>query len=179
MSLYSFQQNTPQIDAPCYVADTAAIIGKVHLKTGANIWFGAVLRGDNELIHIGLNSNVQENSVLHTDLGCPLNVGAHVTIGHSVTLHGCTIGENSLIGMGAIVLNRAVVGANSIVGAGSLITEGKVFPDGVLIMGSPAKVARLLTNDEIAQLPQNALQYAARGQAYASGLQKITATPHV
>ena len=149
------------------------LIGQVVLQAGANVWFGAVLRGDNEPITVGKNSNIQENSVLHTDVGAPLNIGANVTIGHSVTLHGCTIGDNSLIGMGAIVLNHARIGVNSIVGAGALVTEGKTFPDGVLLVGSPAKVLRELTEEEIARLPNNAHHYSARGQAYAAELQPI------
>lgn len=110
MPIYRFHQHAPQIAAQTYVADTAVLIGQVSLAQGANVWFGAVLRGDNELISVGRNSNIQENSVLHTDMGCPLTIGEHVTIGHGVTLHGCTIGDNSLIGMGAIVLNKAVIG---------------------------------------------------------------------
>ena len=173
MPIYRFHQHAPQIAAQTYVADTAVLIGQVSLAQGANVWFGAVLRGDNELISVGRNSNIQENSVLHTDMGCPLTIGEHVTIGHGVTLHGCTIGDNSLIGMGAIVLNKAVIGQNSIVGAGALVTENKNFPDGALIVGSPAKMLRLLNEDEIAKLPHNAEHYAQRGQDYIAHLTQI------
>lgn len=166
MPIYTFHQHAPQVADNTFIAQTAVLIGQVILHSGANIWYGAVLRGDNEPITIGENSNVQENSILHTDIGCPLTIGAQVTIGHGVTLHGCMIDDNSLIGMGAIVLNRAVIGKNSIVGAGALVTEGKIFPDGALIVGSPAKIARMLTGEEIAKLPNNALHYAARGQDY-------------
>lgn len=173
MSIYRFHNETPQVSEQTFVAPTAVLIGKVVLHKGANVWYGAVLRGDNEVIILGENSNIQENSVLHTDIGCPLTIGAQVTIGHSVTLHGCTIGDNSLIGMGAIVLNRAVIGKNSIVGAGALVTENKVFPDGALIVGSPAKVIRMLTDDEITKLPHNALHYAQRGQDYACNVHEV------
>lgn len=171
MPIYQFKNFKPTLAERTYVAPTAVLIGQVALQAGANVWFGAVLRGDNEPITVGENSNIQENSVLHTDVGAPLSIGAHVTVGHSVTLHGCCIGDNSLIGMGAIVLNHARIGANSIVGAGALVTEGKTFPDGVLLVGSPAKILRELTNEEIARLPNNAHHYAARGQTYATELQ--------
>ena len=171
--IYALDGIAPKIAASAWVAETAVLVGKVVLEDDANIWFGATLRGDNEEIRIGRGSNIQENSVLHTDMGCPLTIGAQVTIGHGVTLHGCTIDDNSLIGMGAIVLNRAVIGKNSIVGAGALVTEGKIFPDGALIVGSPAKIARMLTDEEIAKLPNNALHYAARGQDYLTHTHEI------
>ncbi|MGL4767584.1 MAG: gamma carbonic anhydrase family protein [Formosimonas sp.] len=173
MPIYRFQQHAPVLEPLTYVAPTAVLIGQVTLAQGANVWFGAVLRGDNERISVGVNSNIQENCVLHTDMGCPLTIGAHVTVGHGATLHGCTIGDNSLIGMGAIVLNHAVIGKNAIVGAGALVTERKNFPDGALIVGSPAKMLRLLTDEEIEQLPHNALHYAQRGQDYLTHLTQI------
>ena len=176
MPIYRLDQHTPQLAERTYVAPTAVLIGQVHLYTGANVWFGAVLRGDNEPIAVGENSNIQENCVLHTDVGAPLNIGKNVTIGHSVTLHGCSIGDNSLIGMGAIILNHAQIGANSIVGAGSLVTEGKQYPDGVLLVGSPAKVVRQLSDEEIARLPNNAHHYSQRGQLYASQLHPVEKT---
>jgi carbonic anhydrase/acetyltransferase-like protein (isoleucine patch superfamily) len=166
MPIYQFNDFKPTLAERTYVAPTAVLVGQVVLKAGANVWFGAVLRGDNEPITVGENSNIQENSVLHTDAGAPLSIGANVTVGHSVTLHGCTIGDNSLIGMGAIVLNHATIGANSIVGAGALVTEGKTYPEGVLLVGSPAKVLRTLTEEEIARLPLNAYHYSVRGQMY-------------
>ena len=177
MPIYRLDQHEPSLGERTYVAPTAVLIGQVTLHAGANVWFGAVLRGDNEPITVGDNSNIQENCVLHTDIGAPLTIGQNVTIGHSVTLHGCTIGDNSLIGMGATVLNHAKIGANSIVGAGALVTEGKEFPDGALLVGSPAKVLRLLTKDEINRLPNNAHHYSARGQHYATHLQAIEPFP--
>ena len=173
MPIYRLDQHSPKLAERTCVAPTAVLIGQVILHASANIWFGAVLRGDNEPITVGENSNIQENSVLHTDVGAPLTIGKNVTIGHSVTLHGCTIGDNSLIGMGATVLNHAKIGANSIVGAGALVTEGKEFPDGALLVGSPAKVLRMLTNEEITRLPNNAHHYSARGQHYATHLHAI------
>jgi carbonic anhydrase/acetyltransferase-like protein (isoleucine patch superfamily) len=173
MTLYRYRDHQPELHEDTFVAPSAVLIGQVHLSKGANVWYGAVLRGDNEPILIGESSNIQENSVLHTDMGCPLNVGSHVTVGHSVTLHGCTIGNNSLIGMGATILNRAVIGHNSIVGAGALVTEGKTFPDGSLIIGSPAKLARALTSEEIAQLPHNAVHYVERGREYKQNLTEV------
>ncbi len=173
MPIYRLDQHSPKLAERTCVAPTAVLIGQVILHASANIWFGAVLRGDNEPITVGENSNIQENSVLHTDVGAPLTIGKNVTIGHSVTLHGCTIGDNSLIGMGATVLNHAKIGANSIVGAGALVTEGKEFPDGALLVGSPAKVLRMLTDEEITRLPNNAHHYSARGQHYATHLHAI------
>src|SRR5712691_7330402 len=146
MPLFSLHGEKPDL-APsdqCYVADSAVVIGRVRIKAGASVWFGAVLRGDNEWIEIGDRSDVQDNCTLHTDPGFPLTVGANSLIGHNVVLHGCSVGENSLIGMGAIVLNGAKIGKNSLVGAGALVTEGKVFPDNSLIVGSPARVLRPL-----------------------------------
>lgn len=173
MPIYRLDQHSPQLAERTYVAPSAVLIGQVTLHTGANVWFGAVLRGDNEPITVGENSNIQENCVLHTDVGAPLTIGKNVTIGHSVTLHGCTIGDNSLIGMGAIVLNHAKIGANSIVGASALVTEGKEYPDGALLVGSPAKVLRMLTDEEIARLSNNAHHYATRGQHYTTHLHAI------
>lgn len=173
MTLYRYKDHEPIVHEDTFVAANAVLIGQVKLSKGANVWYGAVLRGDNEPIVIGEFSNIQDNSVLHTDKGCPLNVGNHVTVGHSVTLHGCTIGNNSLIGMGATLLNRAVIGHNCIVGAGSLITENKVFPNGSLIMGSPAKLVRILTEEEINQLPQNAIHYTERGRDYKQNLTEV------
>ena len=140
--IYALGENKPNIAADAWTAPGSHAMGKVTLLAGASVWFGAVLRGDNEMITVGLGSNVQENCVLHTDMGFPLTIGADCTIGHKAMLHGCTIGDNSLIGMGAIVLNGAVIGKNCLIGAGALVTEGKVIPDGSLVMGSPAKLVR-------------------------------------
>jgi carbonic anhydrase/acetyltransferase-like protein (isoleucine patch superfamily) len=156
-----------------WVADSAEVIGKVVLEEGASVWFGAVLRGDNETIRIGAGSNIQENSVLHTDMGQPLTLGRNVTVGHQVMLHGCTVGDNALIGIGAVVLNGARIGNNCLVGAGSLVTEGKAFPDGSLIVGSPARVARALTPEQIAGLQRSAEGYMQNARRFKSGLKKL------
>ncbi len=149
-----------------FIADNATIVGTVRLKANASVWFNAVLRGDCEWIIVGANSNVQDAAVLHADPGVPLTIGDFVTAGHKVMLHGCTIGDNSLIGIGSIILNHAQVGSNSIVGANSLITEGKEFPDGVLIMGSPAKVVRELSDDEIQYNTWSAKHYVENGYRF-------------
>jgi carbonic anhydrase/acetyltransferase-like protein (isoleucine patch superfamily) len=154
-----------------FIADSASIIGSVHLKTNASVWFNAVLRGDNDWIVVGANSNVQDAAVLHADPDIPLHIGDYVTAGHKVMLHGCTIDDNSLIGIGSIILNHAKVGKNSIVGANSLITEGKEFPDGVLIMGSPAKVVRELSDEEIQHNTWSAKHYVENGHRFLEQLQ--------
>ena len=156
-----------------WVADTATLIGRVRLKQDASVWFGAVLRGDNEWIELGERSQIQDNATLHTDPGFPLVVGANCVIGHNVILHGCTIGENSLVGMGAILLNGARIGANSLVGAGSLITEGKTFPDNSLIVGSPARAVRTVDDRLIEMIRGGADIYVRRSQQYAKGLKRI------
>lgn len=153
-----------------FIADNASVIGKVHLSPGASIWFNAVLRGDNDWIRIGANSNVQDGAILHTDPGLQLTVGANVTIGHRAMLHGCTIGDNSLIGIGSTILNRAVIGNNCVVGAHTLVTENKSFPDGVLLMGSPATVVRELGEDELAMLQGSAAVYVEQSRRYLAGL---------
>ncbi len=155
-----------------FIADNATIAGTVTLKANASVWFNAVLRGDNDWIVVGENSNIQDAAVLHTDPGIPLHIGDFVTAGHQVMLHGCTIGKNSMIGIGSIVLNHAKVGCNSIVGANSLITEGKEFPDGVLIMGSPAKVIRELSVDEIRHNTWSAEHYVKNRQKFLRHLQR-------
>ena len=148
--------------------------GRVVLGENASVWFGAVLRGDTEPITIGRNSNVQDLSVLHADLGSPLTIGENVTIGHQVMLHGCTVGDNSLIGIQAVVLNNAKIGRNSIVGAGSVVTEGKEFPDNSLIIGAPAKVVRTLDDAAAAKLRASADHYVENGRRFAKGLKKIS-----
>lgn len=153
-----------------FIAPTAAVIGSVKLKQGASVWFNAVLRGDNDLIEVGVNSNIQDGAVLHTDPGIQLIVGDYVTIGHQVMLHGCTIGDNSLIGIGSVMLNRCRVGSSCIVGAHSLITEGKEFPDGVLIVGSPAKVVRELQAQELEFLKMAADVYVQNSQRFLKDL---------
>lgn len=148
-------------------------MGRVVLHEKTSVWFGAVLRGDNELIEIGHGSNVQENAVLHTDPGCPLTVGRNVTVGHQATLHGCTIGDNSLIGIGAVVLNRAVIGQGCVIGAGALIPEGKVIPDRSLVVGSPGKVVRELTDEDIAQFNRGAKLYVERAALFSKELRQL------
>jgi carbonic anhydrase/acetyltransferase-like protein (isoleucine patch superfamily) len=174
MALYKLGGIAPTIAAGAYVAPNATIIGKVILAAKASIWFGATLRGDNETISIGENSNVQDAAVLHTDPGFPITVGAHVSVGHQAMLHGCTVGEGSLIGIQAVVLNGAVIGKGCLVGAGALVTERKIFADGWLILGAPAKAVRELTPDERANLIETAAIYVRRASDYQTGLQLIT-----
>jgi carbonic anhydrase/acetyltransferase-like protein (isoleucine patch superfamily) len=173
MALYKLGDVSPTIAASAYVAPSASIIGKVVLGEHSSVWFGATLRGDNETIGIGANSNVQDGAVLHTDPGFPLMVGAQASVGHQAMLHGCTIGEGSLIGIQAVVLNAAVIGRGCLVGAGAVVTERKVFADGTLILGAPAKVVRELTAEERETLLGVAANYAARGAYYRSHLQPI------
>lgn len=153
-----------------WVAPTATLIGKVKLEAGASVWFGAILRGDNELIHIGENSNVQDGTVMHTDMGSPLTIGKNVTIGHNVMLHGCTVGDCSLIGINSVILNGAKIGNYCIIGANSLIGEGKEIPDGSLVMGSPGKVVRELTDAQKRMLEASAAHYVHNAQRYARDL---------
>ena len=174
MSIYELDGKAPQLAEGTWVADSAQIIGNVTLGENASVWFGAVLRGDTEPITIGRNSNVQDLSVLHTDVDCPLTIGDNVTIGHQVMLHGCTIGDNTLIGIQAVVLNRAKIGRNSIVGAGAVVTEGKEFPDNSLIVGAPAKAIRLLDDAATAKLLQRAQHYVENSRRFARGLKKIS-----
>jgi carbonic anhydrase/acetyltransferase-like protein (isoleucine patch superfamily) len=173
MALYQLDDQTPQVAPSAWVAGNASVIGRVSLAEDSSVWFGAVLRGDNELVSIGRGSNVQENSVLHTDPGFPLTLGVNVTIGHQAMLHGCTVGDGSLIGIQAVVLNGAKIGKHCLVGAGALVTEGKEFPDGWLIIGSPAKAVRVLTPEQIEGLQRSAARYRTNAQRYRNGLKKI------
>ena len=170
MPLYSLDGSSPQIHETAWVAETAVLIGQVELDAEASIWFGAVLRGDNEIIAIGMRSNIQDNAVLHTDRGFPLSVGEGCTIGHKAMLHGCTIGENTLVGMGATILNGARIGRNCLIGANALITEGKVVPDNSLVVGSPGKVLRELDDTAIARLSQSAETYVQKSRLYRTRL---------
>lgn len=170
MPLYTIGNKTPQTTPLNWIAPNATVIGDIRLGRDASIWWNVVLRGDNDPITIGDGTNIQDSCVLHTDEGVPLTIGAGVTVGHMVMLHGCTIGDNALIGIGSIILNRAVIGKNSIVGANTLIPEGKVFPDGVLIVGSPGKVVRELTTDEIARLRTSAANYVTNANRYLNEL---------
>lgn len=173
MTIYQLGAEAPSIHASAFVAPCANVIGKVSLASNASVWFGATLRGDNERITIGANSNVQEAAVLHTDPGAPLTIGANVTVGHQAMLHGCTIGDGALIGIQAIILNGAVIGRGCLVGAGALVTEGKQFPDHMLIIGSPAKAVRPLTPEEITRLQESAASYVARAQLFKTQLKQI------
>ena len=172
MGLYRLDGTEPQLaDAQStYIAPGAVLVGNIALGADVSVWFGAVLRGDNEPIVIGERSNVQEHTVMHTDPGFPLTIGAGCTIGHRAMLHGCAVGDNSLIGIGAIVLNGARIGSDSLVGAGALVTEGKSFPDGSLIIGSPARVARPLTEAEVDRLRRSAVHYVENGRRFRAGL---------
>ncbi len=155
------------------MADNAQVIGDVHMAADSSVWFSSVVRGDTATIRIGEGTNIQDGSVLHADVGIPLTIGKHVTVGHMVQLHGCTIGDESLIGIGAVVLNGAKIGKNCLVGAGSLVTEGKEFPDGSMILGSPAKVVRELTPEQIEGLRRSAQHYVANKNRFKAGLKKI------
>ena len=161
MALYRIGDDVPRVAPDAWVAESATVVGRVALGAGANVWYGAVLRGDNEWITIGERSNVQDGAVLHTDMGSPLTLGADVTIGHQVMLHGCTIGDNTLIGIQSVIMNGARIGRNCIVGAGSLVTEGKQFPDNSLIVGSPARNIRTLTDEQVEGLRMSAAHYVA------------------
>lgn len=171
--IYALDGISPQIDATAWVAGDANIIGRVHLAGESSIWFGATLRGDNEAIHIGQGSNVQEACVLHTDIGFPLSIGRDCTVGHGAILHGCTIGAGTLIGMGAVILNGAIIGAGCLIGACALVTEGKQIPDGSLVMGAPGKVIRLLDAEERARLLASAAGYRANARRFHAGLRLI------
>ena len=175
MPIYELDGQGPEFppDASHWIAETAVLIARVRMKSMTSIWFGAVLRGDNEWIELGARSQIQDNATLHTDLGFPLIIGEDCVIGHNVMLHGCIIGNNSLIGMSAIVLNGARIGNNSLVGAGALVTEGKSFPDNSLIVGSPARAIRTLTPEAIAQIRQGADHYVKRSREYAEKLKRI------
>lgn len=168
---YRLGDSLVEIHPASWTAPNATLIGKVRLEEGASVWFNAVLRGDNELILIGKDSNVQDGAVMHTDMGYPLTLGTGVTIGHNAMLHGCTVGDYSLIGINAVILNGAKIGKHCIIGANSLIGEGKVIPDGSLVMGSPGKVVRDLTDEQKKLLEASAAHYVKNGQRYARDLQ--------
>ncbi len=173
MAIYQLGDDTPDIHETAWVADSADVIGKVHLGVESSIWYGTVVRGDTDHIRIGAGCNIQDNSVLHTDAGIELIIEDRVTVGHQVTLHGCHIGEGSLIGIGATVLNRAHIGKGCVVGAGALVTEGKVFPDHSMILGAPAKAVRTLTNEEVAAFGRGASHYVHNARRHAQTLKKV------
>ena len=170
MTLYALDGTAPELAKDTWIAPDANLIGRVVIEDAASVWFCSTLRGDNETITVGAGSNIQENCVLHTDMGYPLTIGQGCTIGHKVMLHGCTIGENSLIGMGATVLNGAKIGRNCLIGAGALITEGKEIPDGSLVMGVPGKVVRSLDDAAIDGLRKSALGYQANMRRFRDGM---------
>ncbi len=175
MPLYSLDNETPTVPNPdlFWVAPDASVIGKVVLGEGVGIWFGAVLRGDNEPITIGANTNIQEHTMVHTDPGYPVSVGSGCTIGHRAIVHGCTIGDNTLVGMGAIILNGAMIGNNCLIGAGALVTERQIIPDNALVVGMPAKVIRTLDEAAIGRLKLSAERYAANALRFSEGLKRV------
>ncbi|WP_422073146.1 gamma carbonic anhydrase family protein [Tranquillimonas rosea] len=173
MTIYALGDRTPSLAQDAWVAPDANIIGDIVLGAGASVWFCATLRGDNERIDVGDGTNIQENCVLHTDMGFPLTIGANCTIGHKAMLHGCTIGEESLIGMGATVLNGARIGRNCLIGAGALVTEDKEIPDGSLVLGAPGKVVRELDDQARAALRASALHYQENAARFRAELRAI------
>jgi len=175
MAIYALDGLAPDLpdDGSYYIADTAVLIGRVRLKTDASVWFGSVLRGDNEWIELGARSQIQDNATLHTDPGFPLTIGSDCVIGHNVVMHGCTVGDNSLIGMGAILMNGVKIGKNSLVGAGAVVTEGKTFPDNSLIVGAPARAIRSVDEKILQMIREGADIYVRRWKQYAKGLKRI------
>lgn len=175
MGVYSLDGQAPELPADdrYFIAETAVVIGKVRLLRDASVWFGAVIRGDNEWIEIGEGSNIQESSTLHTDMGFPMTIGKGCVIGHNVILHGCTIGDSSLVGMGSIVMNGARIGKNCVIGAGAVITEGKEFPDNSLIIGAPAKAIRTLDDATVAEMLTGAEFYVKNSARFKAGLKRI------
>ncbi len=173
MAVYELDGVAPSVPDSAWIADSAQVMGDVVLGEDASVWFGTVVRGDTDKITIGAGTNIQDASVLHADRGVPLVIGANVTVGHQVMLHGCTIGDETLIGIGAVVLNNAKIGKNCLVGAGSLVTEGKEFPDGSMILGSPAKVVKQLSPEQIEGLRRSARHYVENAHRFKKGLRKI------
>lgn len=173
MTIYQLGQRIPDIAPDAYITDSATVIGRVKIGAGSSVWFQVVVRGDNEDITIGENCNLQEGAVLHADPGFPLTLADNVSIGHQAMLHGCTVGEGSLIGIQAVILNGAKIGRNCLVGAGALVTEGKEFPDNSLILGAPARVARTLTEEDIARLYRIANGYVERSREFKNTLKQI------
>ena len=175
MAIYQLDGQAPELpnDGNYFIAETATVIGRVRLLNSASVWFGAVLRGDNEWIEVGENSNVQDNATCHTDMGFPLTIGKNCTVGHNVILHGCTLEDGALVGMGSIVMNGARIGRGSIVGAGAVITEGKHFPEHSLIIGAPARVIRTLEPEQVTKMGSAAKFYVANGARFKKGMKRI------
>jgi carbonic anhydrase/acetyltransferase-like protein (isoleucine patch superfamily) len=174
MAAFSLPDKSPSIHASAYVTDSAQVIGAVHLAAQTSVWFNAVLRGDNDEIRIGTGTNIQESAVLHTDVGLKLLVGEWVTIGHQAMLHGCQIGDGCLIGIQSVILNGAVIGKQCLIGAGAIVTEGKVIPERSLVIGSPGKVVRQLSDEELARFQVNCMHYAKRAEYYRNHLKRIS-----
>ena len=173
MAVYEINGMKPTLDPTTWVAESAEVVGNVHFGANTSVWFGAIIRADNEPMVIGEGTNIQEASVLHSDPGKPLTLGKNVTIGHKVMLHGCTVGDGSLIGIGAVILNGAKIGKNCLVGAGALVTEGKEFPDGSLIVGSPAVAKRELSHEAIAGVHGAATHYIENAKLFRDSLKRI------
>lgn len=173
MAIYQLGEHAPNIAASAYITDSATIVGRVTIKENSSVWFQVTVRGDNEDITIGENCNLQEGAVLHADPGFPLTLENNVSVGHQAMIHGCTVGEGSLIGIQAVILNGAKIGKNCLVGAGALVTEGKEFPDNSLILGTPAKVARTLSEADVANLHRIAASYVERGRDFKNTLKRI------
>ena len=168
--IYTFEERSVEVAGSCYVADSAVLIGSVVLEEDVSVWFNAVLRGDSDVIRVGAGSNIQDGAVLHTDAGIRMQLGRGVTVGHKAMLHGCEIGDHSLIGIGSIILNRARIGAHCIIGANALVAEGKTIPDGSLVLGTPGRVIRQLTEDEIQALQDRARGYVEKSRRYLEAL---------
>ena len=173
MAIYELDGIAPRLADSAWVADSAQVMGNVEMAEDASVWFGSVIRGDTEIIRIGRRSNIQDGSVLHADIGKPLTIGEDVTVGHKVMLHGCTIGDGSLIGIGAVILNGAKIGKHCLVGAGALVTEGKEFPDGSMILGSPAKVVKMLDAEQMEKIEAIAGRYVSNAQRYLKTLKPL------
>lgn len=173
MAVYSLDEKVPSIPETAWVAESATVVGEVRMGEQASVWYGAVIRADNAEIHIGARTNIQENAVLHVDPGMPLQIGDGVTVGHLAMLHGCSIGDYSLVGIGAVVLNGARIGRHCLVGAGALVTEGKSFPDGSLIVGSPAQAVRSLSEEQMQALKTAAERYVERAQFHRTRLKRV------
>ncbi len=173
MAVFALGDKIPHLAADVWIADNATVIGDVRLAAGVSVWFGAVLRGDNAPITVGEGTNIQDGAILHNDEGVPLTIGAHVTVGHMAVLHGCTVGDGSLIGINAVILNHAVIGRDCLIGANALVPEGKVIPDRSLVVGSPGRVVRTLSDADVAALRQNAAHYLKAAARYRATLRRI------
>ena len=173
MAVYRLDEFTPERHESAWVAETASVVGNVSMSEGSSVWFGATVRGDNELIKLGARSNIQDGAVCHSDPGSPLTIGEDVTVGHLAMIHGCTIGNGSLVGIGATVLNGAVIGKNCLIGAHALVTEGKVIPDNSVVMGSPGKVVKTLSDEQAARVKMGATVYVANSKRFRDGLERI------